>query len=50
MIGLMGKASSAESVAVATRWRNLNYLRHLIVLTAWLALLRAFALFYQQRG
>jgi len=50
MIGLMGKASSAESAAVATRWRNLNYLRHLIVLTAWLASLRAFALFYQQRG
>ena len=50
MVGLMGRASSAESVAVATRWRNLNYLRHLIVLTAWLASLRAFALFYQQRG
>jgi hypothetical protein len=50
MIGLMGRSSSAESVAVATRWWNLNYPRHLIVLTAWLASLRAFALFYQQRG
>ena len=50
MIGLMGKASSGESVAVATRWWSLNYLRHLIVLTAWLASLKAFALFYQQCG
>jgi len=50
MIGLMGKASSAESVAVATRWWNLNYLRHLIGLAAWLASLKAFALFYQQCG
>ena len=49
MIGLMGKASSGESVAVATRG-EVNYLRHLIVLTAWLASLKAFALFYQQCG
>ena len=50
MFGLMGATDSAESVEVATRWRNLNFLRHAIVLAAWLASLRTFALFYQQRG
>lgn len=50
MVRLMGATDSPESVAVATRWWNLNYLRHAIVLAAWLASLRAFALFYQQRG
>jgi hypothetical protein len=50
MVGLMGAADTPESVAVATRWRNLNYLRHTIVLAAWLGSLRAFGLLYQQRG
>jgi hypothetical protein len=50
MVGLMGATDSPEAVAAATRWSNLNYLRHAIVFTAWLASLRAFALFYQQRG
>jgi len=50
MVGLMGLPDSPESVAVATRWWNLNYLRHAILLAAWLASLRTFALFYQQRG
>jgi hypothetical protein len=50
MIGLMNVADSPESVAVATRWWNLNYLRHAIVLAAWLASLTTFALVYQQRG
>ena len=50
MVGLMGATDSSASIAVATRWWNLNYLRHAIVLAAWLASLRAFALFYQQRG
>ena len=48
-VGLTGFADW-ESVAVATRWWNLNYLRHAILLAAWLASLRTFALFYQQRG
>jgi hypothetical protein len=50
MVGLMRAADSPSSVAAATRWRNLNYARHATVLVAWLAALRAFALFYQQRG
>lgn len=49
MVGLMRAPDSPESVAIATRWLNLNYLRHAIVLAAWLASLRTFALFYQQR-
>jgi hypothetical protein len=44
MIGLMRAHDSPESVATATRWRNLNYLRNAIVLAAWLAALKAFAL------
>lgn len=47
MIGLMAAADSAESAAVAIRWENLNYLRHAVVLTAWLAALKAFALLHQ---
>ena len=50
MVGLIGATGSPEAAAVATRWRNLNYLRQAIVLAAWLAALRTFALFYQQRG
>jgi hypothetical protein len=45
MIGLMGAPDSSESVAVATRWSNLNYLRHVFVFVAWLASLQTFALF-----
>jgi hypothetical protein len=48
MVGLMAVIDSPQSVATATMWRNLNYLRHAIVLTAWLASLRAFSLLYQQ--
>jgi hypothetical protein len=50
MVGLMGATDSPEAVGIATRWGNLNYLRHAIVLAAWLAALRTFALLYQQRG
>jgi hypothetical protein len=50
MVGLMKAPDSPESAAAATRWSNLNYLRHAIVLAAWLASLRTFALFYQLRG
>jgi hypothetical protein len=49
MIGLMAAADSPESVATATRWSAFNYLRHAIVLAAWLASLIAFSMFYQQR-
>jgi hypothetical protein len=50
MVKLMRATDSPESVARAQRWWHLNYLRHVIVLSAWLASLRAFALFYAQRG
>jgi hypothetical protein len=50
MIGLLGATDSPESVATATRWGHLNYVRHALVLFAWLASMRTFALFYQQRG
>lgn len=50
MIRLMAAPNTARSVAVATRWSNLNYLRHAAVLIAWLAALRAFGLLYQPRG
>ena len=33
---------------IATRWWALNFVRHALVLGAWLAALRTFALFYQQ--
>jgi len=50
MVGLMQAPDSPESVATAVRWANLNYVRHALVLTAWLAALRAFSLLYQHRG
>jgi hypothetical protein len=50
MVRLMKAVDSPEAVAAATRWWNLNYLRHAIVLAAWLMALEAFAALYQQRG
>ena len=50
MVGLQGATDSPESVAAAMRWSSLNYLRHGIVLCAWLMSLRAFSVVYQQRG
>ena len=34
MVGLMRAADSPSSVAAATRWWNLNYVRHATVLVA----------------
>ena len=50
MVWLMKTVDSAEAVAVATRWWNLNYLRHAIVLAAWLMALEAFALLRLRAG
>ena len=47
MVRLMGSADSPASAAAAVRWRNLNYARHAIALVAWLAALRALAVFYE---
>ncbi|HEX7085747.1 MAG TPA: hypothetical protein VF198_05250 [Vicinamibacterales bacterium] len=49
MVGLMNAADTPASVASAVRWSSFNYLRHVLALTAWLAALRTFALFYQHR-
>jgi lipoprotein signal peptidase len=43
MVGLMHAADSAESVAAAVRWSSFNYLRHVIVLAAWILALKAFS-------
>lgn len=48
--GSLGAPDSPESATVATRWSNLNSLRPAMVFAAWLAALKAFAIFHQQRG
>lgn len=50
MVRLMRATDSAESIATARGWSNLNYVRHAIVLVVWLAALRAFSLLYQYFG
>jgi hypothetical protein len=50
MVRLMREPDSPEAVAVAIRWSNLNYLRHAIVLSAWLASLQAFAVFHAAKN
>lgn len=50
MVRLMRMEDSVTAVSAAKRWHRLNYLRHAIVLTAWLLALKAFAVFYQQSG
>ena len=50
IVRLMNAPDSPESAAAALRWSQLNYLRHALVLAAWLASLRAFALFHQGAG
>jgi hypothetical protein len=49
MVGLLRSPDSPAAVAAAVRWSNLNYARHAIVLTAWLAALKTFALVHQHR-
>jgi putative effector of murein hydrolase LrgA (UPF0299 family) len=46
MVGLMKAADSAESAGIAIKWWRINYLRHAFVLAAWLASLKAFALWH----
>jgi len=48
MVRLMGAGDSVEVAATAIQWSNLNYLRLAIGAAAWLAALRAFALFHRQ--
>lgn len=44
MVGLMQMPDSPTSVTRAAVWMNLNYLRHTIMLMAWLAGLKAYSL------
>lgn len=45
MVKLVGDTlSQSEAVSLALQWGNLNYLRHAMVLVAWLAALKALAL------
>jgi hypothetical protein len=46
MVNLMSdeSLSQAQAVATASRWGQLNYLRHVVVLVAWLLALKAFSL------
>ncbi len=50
MVGLLRAADSPEVRAKMTRWANLNYVRLLLVLVAWLAALQTFALLYARSG
>ena len=50
MVALMRAPDSPGAAAAAARWSHLNYLRHAIVLAAWLAALRTFSLFHQPRA
>lgn len=45
MAGLMSASDSPESASIATRWAAFNYVRHALVLAAWIAALQTFALF-----
>ena len=44
MVGLMGAADSPEAVHAARVWLNVNYVRHALVLLAWMAAMQTFAL------
>ena len=48
MVRLMDTPDSPVAVATATRWLRLNYVRHALVLSAWLAALKTYALIHQQ--
>jgi len=48
MVRLMDAQDSPAAVATATRWLRLNYVRHAVVLAAWLAALKTFALLSRQ--
>jgi hypothetical protein len=50
MISLMQAVDSPAAASAASWWSTLNYIRHALLLAAWLAALKAFALLYLQRG
>ena len=50
MIRLIHAGNSPDAASSAIQWAQLNTLRHLLVLAAWLAALKTFALLYTHRG
>jgi hypothetical protein len=50
MVRLIQADNSPDAVSSAIRWAQLNNLRHLLVLAAWLAALKTFSLLYTRRG
>jgi hypothetical protein len=50
MVGLMKAPDSPAAVAAATRWIRLNYLRHALIFTGWMAALEALVLRSQNVG
>jgi hypothetical protein len=48
MVRLMRLPDSPDSVAMAMTWARLNTVRHVLLLSAWLAALRTFAIFHQR--
>lgn len=49
MVRLLGSPDSAEARAQASMWADLNHVRHVILLTAWLCAMKAFAAAYQRK-
>ncbi len=52
MVNLMTNEtlSQTEAVATAMQWEKLNFVRHVIMLAAWLAALKTFSLFYKHEN
>ena len=50
MIGLIHAENSPDVASSAIQWAQLNNLRHLLVLAAWLGALKTFSLLYTHRG
>ena len=50
MVSLLRTPNSPEARAKAIHWARLGYVRLLLVLIAWLAAMRTFALLYQRGG
>lgn len=50
MVRLMNAADSPEARASANLWANLDYVRHAMVMAAWLLALKAFATLYSRRS
>jgi putative effector of murein hydrolase LrgA (UPF0299 family) len=49
MVRLMDAGNTPAAREAAARWANLDYVRHVMVLVAWLLALKAFSLYYDTR-